>query len=340
VLVVTLLSQFYTMEETDPVDEVAAGIEKTGVNDTVDIEANPKPRARPRRFIRRKKVDSATSTPTEDDGTNVRENAITLPAEVLRGQQEAGKAVIDTLELHIALVEKLEDKLNEAFDQTKEARSECRRQEKRLVQAQKELKAAKDKAEDLADRQGLRKTTTDIQFRKYTIKSEPGCAKFDFVQTFTTSPTWGINNAVLAYTKIDGKPHLAQNGKHPETTDGIIDGKLYSERACNLFRLLVDWPTEKDTIYQHAEAQLMTLHIEKFRNLGLSPQQFKDLHGASFAGETLELEIFVSQPPCWFCKVLMETANKKAEEYGFKFSLEDISINQATPEDEDAKVEV
>ncbi|KAI4714177.1 hypothetical protein J4E89_001627 [Alternaria sp. Ai002NY15] len=326
------------MEETDPVDEVAAGVEKMGVNDTVDIEANPKPRARPRRFIRRKKVDSATSTPTEDDGTNVQENAITLPAEVLRGQQEAGKAVIDTLELHIALVEKLEDKLNEALDQTKEARFECRRQEKRLVQAQEELKAAKDKAEDLADRQGLRKTTTDIQFRKYTITSEPGYAKFDLVQTFTTLPKWGTDKAVLAYMKIGGRPVLAQSGKHPGTEDGIIDGTIYTRKACELFQLLGD--TEEVTFFQHAEPQLMALYVEKFRNPSLTFEQFRDLHGADFLKVKTEVEIFVSQAPCDNCRRLMYRANNHAKRYGFLFSLEDISINQANPKVKDAGIKV
>jgi len=329
------------MEKTDPVDEVTAGVEKMGVNDTVNTEANPKPRVKKRIDVKKhRKVDSATSTFTEYVGIKVQENASSSSATVVQTRQEADQVAIGVLEPPLAQLEKLEDKLNGAMFQLQEAKSKLKLQEKRLAQAQKDLEAAKDQAEDLADRQGRRKTTTDIQFRKYTITSEPGYAKFDLVQTFTTLPQWGTDNAVLAYTNMNGKPYFAQNGKHPETADGIIDGKLYSERARKLFRLLEPRSTEKDTIYQHAEAQLMTLHIERFRNLGLNPQQFRDLHGASFAGETLELEIFVSQRPCWFCVKLMRRANLKAEEYGFKFSLEDISINQATPEDEDAGVEV
>jgi len=326
VLVGTLPSQLYTMEKMDPVDEVTAGVERMGVNDTVNTEANPEPKVKKRIFVKKhRKVDSATSTLGEYDGTNAQEMAVSLPVAVLRGQQEAGKVAIDTLELHIALVEKLEDKLNEALDQTKEARSECRRQEDRLAQAQEDLKAAKDQAKDLADRQCLRKTTTDIQFRKYTSSSEPGYAKFDLVQTFTTLPKWGTDKAVLAYMKIGGRPYLAQSGKHPETEDGIIDGTIYTRKACELFQLLGD--AEDVTFFQHAEPQLMALYVERFRNPSLTFEQFKDLHGADSLKVKTEVKIFVSQAPCDNCRTLMYRANNTAKRYGFLFSLEDISIN-------------
>jgi hypothetical protein len=126
--------------------------------------------------------------------------------------------------------------------------------------------------------------------------------------------------------EIGGKRYLAQNGLHPATPDGFISGQVYSKKASELFRTL---GTEgKETIFQHAEPQLMALYVEQFCNTDLTFEQFKDKFAASWRTELLEIEIFISEAACWYCKRLSKKVNGTAEEYGFRFLLEDISINK------------
>jgi hypothetical protein len=315
------------MERLDPVDELTTIFTNANLDDKEDTTSYSKPKSRAT-GIGRKRVDSATSTYTENHGIDIKEVASALPALDLQSQQEADEVVIDASSVYLAQLKEIEAELAEVKAQLKEAQSKFTQQEEELLQAQQELGNAEDHAKDLVKRQGLRKTTTDIQFRKYTDNSNPRYVKFDLVQTFTTLPTYGPDRAVLAYTKIGGMNFLAQNGKHPATLDGIIDGTHYSEEARKLFRLLGYRPTDKDAIFQHAEPQLMALHIERFRNSrSLTIEQFKGLHAAHSGGELQEVEIFVSRVPCRNCREVRDIANVTVEKYGFRFSLKDISIN-------------
>jgi hypothetical protein len=315
------------MGGTDVMDELTAKLAKVTVSDGTNTGTDPKSQSQPR-----KRCDSRKPTSSDTASTNTKAaradlygSVSSLTAENVRTGTQTDDSFHQIQAVPTEL-EKIQAKLYETGASLKAVRLEYALQKEHLCSAQADLKNAKKSAEDLMERQRRRKTVHDLQFRRYTIDSEPGYAKFDLVQTFSTKPKYGPGRAVVAFMEIGGKRYLAQNGLHPATPDGFISGQVYSKKASELFRTL--GAEGKETIFQHAEPQLMALYVEQFCNTDLTFEQFKDKFAASWRTELLEIEIFISEAACWYCKRLSEKVNGTAEEYGFRFLLEDISINK------------
>ncbi|KAB2110417.1 hypothetical protein AG0111_0g808 [Alternaria gaisen] len=320
--------QISAMGETDVMDELTAKLAEITVSNGTNTGTDSKSQSQSRkRRVSRKPTNSGTaSTKTGAAGATLEGSVSELTAEYVQNGKQTDNSFHPTRAVPTEL-EKIQAKLCETEASLKAVRLEYALQKEHLCSAQADLKDAKKSAEDLMERQRRRKTVHDLQFRRYTIDTEPGYAKFDLVQTFSTKPQYGSDRAVIAFMEIGGKRYLAQNGQHSATPDGFISGRDHSERASELLRAL--GAVDEETVFQHAKPQLMALYVEQFCNSRrLNFQQFKNKHAASWYTELLEVEIFISQAACWYCKGLSEILNKTAKEYGFYFSLQDISINK------------
>jgi CHAD domain-containing protein len=82
------------MESLDSVDKLATDFTNANLDDKEDTTSYPKPKSRATR-TGRKRIDSATSTHTENHGNDLEEAVSALSALGLQSQQEADEAVID-----------------------------------------------------------------------------------------------------------------------------------------------------------------------------------------------------------------------------------------------------
>jgi hypothetical protein len=313
----------------DPVDELTTTIATVTITDPINTGTISTPKSGPRRVPQRNTASSATATNTGTAQPVLGEIVISMRAELLQIQTQTNKSVDKILE-RLAELGKTQEKLKRTELLLEEAKAQCTRQEKELCQTRADLKNAQNDAQELLQRQLPQETGHSIQFREYKVDSESGCTKFDFVRTFvqTFVQTFSVrpkyNYTVMAYVMFDGKPYYSQSGQHPATPDGIISGMDYSQKACELFQLL-GYDPPSISYFQHAEPQLMALYVEKFRNGDLTFEKFRDLRTSSL-GKLLKVEILVSRPPCWHCELLMKRVNVKAENHGFEFVLEDVSL--------------
>ncbi|KAF7680338.1 hypothetical protein GT037_001989 [Alternaria burnsii] len=309
-------------------DELTTKLAEVTVSNGTNTDTDSKSQSQSRkRRVSRKPTNSGTaSTKTGAVGARLEGSFSELTAKYVQNGTQTDNS-FHPIRAVPTEMEKIQAKLYETEASLEAVRLEYALQKEHLCSAQADLKNAKKSAEDLMERERRRKTVHDLQFRRYTIDSEPRYAKFDLVQTFSTKPMYGPDRAVIAFVEIGGKRYLAQNGLHRATPDGLISGKDYSKEASKLFRAL--GAVNEETIFQHAEPQLMALYVEQFCNSRrLDFQQFMNKHDASRRTELLEVEIFISEAACWYCKTLSEKVNETAEEYGFRFLLEDISINK------------
>jgi hypothetical protein len=307
------------MGETDVMDELTAKLAEVIVSNGTNTGTDSKSQSQSRkRRVSRKPTNSGTaSTKTGAAGATLEGSVSELTAEYVQNGTQTDNS-FHPIRAVPAELEKIQAKLYETGASLKAVRLEYALQKEHLCSAQADLKDAKKSAEDLMERQRRRKTVHDLQFRRYTIDSEPGYAKFDVVQTFSTKPKYKSNRAVIAFVEIGGKRYLAQNGLHHATPDGFISGQDCSIKASEVFRAL--GAGGEETRFQHAEPQLMALYVEQFCNSRcLTFQQFKNKHAASWCTELLEVEIFISEAACWYCENLSEIVNKTAKEYGFFF---------------------
>lgn len=128
--------------------------------------------------------------------------------------------------------------------------------------------------------------------------------------------------------EIDGVPYYARNGKHSDTSGGLISGKYWSEQAETLFWKLGSY---KDNSYcQHVETQLMTYYLSRWLNkYGSDIRKFcagirvPKIPGAQIPGtDPVQIDIFVSRTVCRTCTYHVDLMNEMSKEYGFVFKVE------------------